>query len=226
MNEDAEFGYKVRQILNQGVDNLDQRITGRQSEQDVRHLEIGLDAALAYEPGDALGVWARNSDALVSRTLSLTGLSADQLVSLDGRELALDQWLRRERELTRLSRRFVQEHAERHDLDALKTLLKPEHQSDLSHLLGNFQFGIGPDDVDAERSQGGLDPIQLLRVAAHQQDTQAAGRFHEIPSLRFGQTLVATPSQGPPARLTRLPGKRPLLGRVSSRSLPRRAENQ
>jgi hypothetical protein len=29
MNEDAEFGYKARQILNQGVDALDREVTGR-----------------------------------------------------------------------------------------------------------------------------------------------------------------------------------------------------
>lgn len=29
MNEDTEFGYKARQILNQGVDNLDRGVAGR-----------------------------------------------------------------------------------------------------------------------------------------------------------------------------------------------------
>jgi hypothetical protein len=39
MNEDAEFGYKARQILNQGVDNLDQRVAGRL--QDLRQTALG-----------------------------------------------------------------------------------------------------------------------------------------------------------------------------------------
>jgi sulfite reductase (NADPH) flavoprotein alpha-component len=153
---------------------VNQRITGRQSGQDVRHLEIGLDATLAYEPGDALGVWARNAEALVSRTLSLTGLRADQSVSMDGRELALDQWLSRERELTRLSKRFVQEHAERHDVDALKTLLKPEHQSDLSHLLGNLQV---PDFL--QRFPGKWQAEQLLSALR-----PMAPRLYSIASSR------------------------------------------
>ena len=29
MNEDTEFGYKTRQILNQGLDTLDKKVTGR-----------------------------------------------------------------------------------------------------------------------------------------------------------------------------------------------------
>jgi sulfite reductase (NADPH) flavoprotein alpha-component len=118
---------------------VNQRITGRNSEQDVRHLEIGLDSALAYEPGDALGVWAHNSPALVAGVLSQNGLHADQAVSLDGRELELGQWLSSERELTRMSRAFVQQHAERHGIEALHALLKPEHQSELSRLLGQTQ---------------------------------------------------------------------------------------
>lgn len=118
---------------------VNQRITGRQSKQDVRHLEIGLDASMAYEPGDALGVWARNSPDLVTRILGINGLDADQPVSLDGRELALGQWLGSERELTRLSRAFVQQHAERHGIEALHALLKPEYQTDLGRLLGQIQ---------------------------------------------------------------------------------------
>jgi hypothetical protein len=39
MNEDAEFGYKARQILNQGVDDLDQRVVGRL--QDLRQTALG-----------------------------------------------------------------------------------------------------------------------------------------------------------------------------------------
>jgi hypothetical protein len=29
MNEDTEFGYKTRQLLNQGLDNLDRKVAGR-----------------------------------------------------------------------------------------------------------------------------------------------------------------------------------------------------
>ena len=38
MNEDTEFGYKARQILNQGVARLDRRVTGRL--QDARQLAL------------------------------------------------------------------------------------------------------------------------------------------------------------------------------------------
>ena len=43
----------------------------RASDKDVRHLELSLQGSgLAYEPGDALGVWPRNPDALVDAVLA------------------------------------------------------------------------------------------------------------------------------------------------------------
>ena len=140
----------------------------------MRHLEIALDPSLAYEPGDALGVWARNSETLVAGVLSQTGLQANHAVSLDGRELALGQWLGSERELTRLSRTFVQKHAERHGIEALHALLKPEHQSELSRLLGQVQV---PDFL--ERYPGRWPAKDLVRALR-----PMAPRLYSIASSR------------------------------------------
>ena len=42
-----------------------QKITGRNSEKDIRHIEIDLeDTGLLYQPGDSLGIWFRNDEAL------------------------------------------------------------------------------------------------------------------------------------------------------------------
>src|SRR5690606_6899911 len=50
---------------------LNQPITGRDSDKDVRHLEISLEGSqLQYRPGDALGVWPVQSDALVQTIVS------------------------------------------------------------------------------------------------------------------------------------------------------------
>src|SRR5690606_32418540 len=54
---------------------LNQPITGRGSDKDIRHLEISLEGSpLSYQPGDALGVWPTQSDELVSRVLDTLGL--------------------------------------------------------------------------------------------------------------------------------------------------------
>jgi sulfite reductase (NADPH) flavoprotein alpha-component len=58
-----------------------QRITGRDSDHDVRHVELALaDPALVYEPGDALGVWPRNAPALVDEILATLSLDGDSAV--------------------------------------------------------------------------------------------------------------------------------------------------
>lgn len=102
-----------------------QRITGRGSTRDVRHLEISLEGAgLRYEPGDALGVWPRNAARLVDEVLAVAGLDGGTAVAIDGSERPLREWLTGQRELTRLSRPLLAAHAERaRDPAAVQALL-------------------------------------------------------------------------------------------------------
>jgi len=82
---------------------VNQRITGRGSSKDIRHLEISLEGSgLTYEPGDALGVWPKNPPALVEEVLRSLQLDADTEVSHAGHTLPLHTWLTEKRELTRL----------------------------------------------------------------------------------------------------------------------------
>ena len=46
--------------------NVNQKITSRDSDRDIRHIEFDLTGSdINYQPGDALGVWYQNSDELV-----------------------------------------------------------------------------------------------------------------------------------------------------------------
>ncbi|WNL48024.1 assimilatory sulfite reductase (NADPH) flavoprotein subunit [Dyella sp. BiH032] len=90
-----------------------QRIVSRHSEREVLHLELSLEGSgLSYQPGDALGVWPRNSTPLVNQWLETLRWDGEQPVTHGGRTLTLARWLADERELTRLSRGFVQAHAD------------------------------------------------------------------------------------------------------------------
>ncbi|GGA80473.1 sulfite reductase [NADPH] flavoprotein alpha-component [Neiella marina] len=63
-----------------------QKITGRDSIKDIRHIEIDLEGSgLQYQPGDALGVWFQNDEALVDELLSL--VKADGGTDVDGKSL-------------------------------------------------------------------------------------------------------------------------------------------
>lgn len=117
-----------------------QKITARGAARDVRHVELSLEGSgLAYEPGDALGVWAHNAPALVDEMLDVLRLDGDAVVESKGRSLPLRDWLTSERELTRLSRPFVARHAELAGDTGLAALLDTGRGAELAQLLERVQ---------------------------------------------------------------------------------------
>lgn len=116
---------------------VNQRISGRDSDRDVRHIELSLEGSgLSYEPGDALGVWPENAATLVDAVLDRLRLDPAAAVARNGDTLALGDWLRSRRELTRLSRGLVAAHAQRAhaaDLDALLADAEALHAWLLAH---------------------------------------------------------------------------------------------
>ena len=67
-----------------------QKITGRDSSKDVRHVEIDLSGSgLTYTPGDALGVYYQNDPLLVDEILKEVGLTGDEMIESDEASLSL-----------------------------------------------------------------------------------------------------------------------------------------
>lgn len=117
-----------------------QAITGRDSDRDIRHLELSLaGSGLRYEAGDALGVWAPQDPALVDGVLAATGLDPEQPVSLEGTTLPLRVWLTERRELTVLTRPFLQAHAALSGSALLRAALEPGAQQAFGALTGSRQ---------------------------------------------------------------------------------------
>ncbi|MEM6162098.1 NADPH-dependent assimilatory sulfite reductase flavoprotein subunit [Erwinia sp. P6884] len=80
---------------------VNQKITGRDSDKDVRHIEIDLgDSGLRYRPGDALGVWYENDPALVEELIGLVWLKGDESVQVNDLTLTLSEALQKHFELT------------------------------------------------------------------------------------------------------------------------------
>lgn len=89
-----------------------QKITGRDSTKDVRHIELSLaGSGLQYQPGDALGVYFINDQALVRELLLLTAISPDTPVTLAGEQLTIQQALAEQLELTQSYPAFVEKYA-------------------------------------------------------------------------------------------------------------------
>ncbi|MBB5208910.1 assimilatory sulfite reductase (NADPH) flavoprotein subunit [Chiayiivirga flava] len=118
-----------------------QRLSGRNSAKDVRHIELSLaGSGLRYEPGDALGVWQHNPPAVRDAVLDVLGLDGDVVVTHDGIALPLSHWLQSRRELTRLSRPFLAAHATLSASAELDRLLAPAQQADCAALLASHQL--------------------------------------------------------------------------------------
>jgi len=120
---------------------LNQRITGRSSDRDIRHIELSLEGSgLRYAPGDALGVWPTQSPALVDAVLTTLDLDGNTPVRIAEQELPLHRWLAERRELTQLTRPFLAAHAEHADSAELRSLLIPTAREKLGHVFDQWQL--------------------------------------------------------------------------------------
>lgn len=100
-----------------------QKITGRDSTKDVRHIEISLaGSGLSYQPGDALGVYFSNDPELVREILLLTGIASNTPVSLGEQRLSIVDALSHELELTQSYPAFVNRYAAAINNDILQQL--------------------------------------------------------------------------------------------------------
>ncbi len=100
-----------------------QKITGRHSGKDIRHIEIDLEASgLNYLPGDSLGVWFKNDEELVNDLLSLLKIDPALSVHVHDEPRPVREALTEVFELTLLHPAFVTEYAELTDHDGLKTI--------------------------------------------------------------------------------------------------------
>ena len=89
-----------------------QKITGRQSDKDVRHLEFDLAGSdLHYQAGDALGVWFDNDPKLVDEILSLTQIAPTTEVTIEGKAQTISTALLSYLELTQNTPAFVKGYA-------------------------------------------------------------------------------------------------------------------
>ncbi len=104
-----------------------QRIVGRGALREVRHVELAFPGlGNLYKPGDALGIVHRNPDSAIEAVLKATKLDGAATVAHEGRTHTLHEWLRDERELTRIARPLLVQVAK-------------QAKVDITELLGNAQ---------------------------------------------------------------------------------------
>ncbi len=157
--------------------SVQQKVTGRNSEKDVRHIEIDLgNSGLRYQPGDALGVWFDNDPALVEELLALLWLKGDEQVSIDGQNISLSQALRSQLELTQNTTLIVDKYAALSRDEKLIALLadKPALQQYAKNTPIVDMVRQAPSDLNADQLVALLRPLtpRLYSIASSQAEIE------------------------------------------------------
>jgi len=167
-NYSKEQPYEAELLVNQ-------KITGRDSNKDVRHIEIDLsESGLTYQVGDALGVWFENDSELVDQLIALVELSADEQVTLKGQTVGLKQALVEQLEITQSSGKFVEFWAQ-HSADEQLIAVSEDKALTREFAANNQVIDVitkAPKAVDAQTlvdNLRGLTP-RLYSIASSQQE--------------------------------------------------------
>ncbi len=156
---------------------VNQKITGRDSDKDVRHIEIDLgDSGLRYQPGDALGVWYENDPALVQELTELLWLKGDEPVEVNGTTLPLAEALQKHFELTVNTPQIVEQFAHLSRNEALLAMVGDKAQ--LQHYAQSTPIvdmaRNAPTELNPEQLIGLLRPLtpRLYSIASSQAESE------------------------------------------------------
>jgi sulfite reductase (NADPH) flavoprotein alpha-component len=157
---------------------VNQKITGRNSDKDVRHIEIDLgDSGLRYQPGDALGVWFENDPALVQELVELLWLKGDESVTVNEQTLPLAEALQKHFELTVNTPQIVEQYGKLCRDETLLGLINEKPR--LQHYAQNTPIvdmvRQAPVELTAEQLTGLLRPLtpRLYSIASSQAESES-----------------------------------------------------
>ncbi|CCF08361.1 sulfite reductase [NADPH] flavoprotein, alpha-component [Pantoea ananatis] len=188
VNEVFTSPYTKEQPLSASL-AVNQKITGRDSDKDVRHIEIDLgDSGLRYQPGDALGVWYENDAALVNELLELVWLKGDEPVEVQGQTLPLAEALQKHFELTVNTAQIVAQYASLARNDELLSLV--DDKAKLQQYAQRYPIvdmvRLAPAQLSAEQLSGLLRPLtpRLYSIASSQAETDTEVHI-TVGAVRF-----------------------------------------
>lgn len=107
------------------------KITGRDSDKEVYHVELSLEGSgITYEPGDSVGVLASNPPLLVEAILKFKGFDGSEMVAIKEGEFSIRESLSNYLEITVLNREVIQQYQEKTKNEKLREVLENEEQLD------------------------------------------------------------------------------------------------
>lgn len=112
------------------------KITGRESDKEVYHVELSLDGSgITYEPGDSVGILANNPPELVNEILKHAGFHGSELVSIKEDEFTIQDALSERLEITILTRETILKYQEKTGNKQLAEVLADDKK------LDNYLYG-------------------------------------------------------------------------------------
>lgn len=137
-----------------------QLITGRGSVKNIHHLELSLaESGITFQPGDSLGVWARNNAQVVEEILQITGLVGDEEIQLKDSRRSLREALTENLEISLLNKGFISDYAEISKSAEVKAV-----NDNFSNFIQNHQvvdvLKLAPVKLDAQQLVDLLKPIK------------------------------------------------------------------
>lgn len=144
------------------LDNI--RCSSAERQDPIHHLELSLEAGdFKLSPGDAVGVLAKNSAALVNAIIHAAKLPAEQTVAINHRSITLAQALTEECDLNIPSRNFLSLWAEYSASAALAEMVVAESKAQREFLRSHQILDLltdYPATAAAQRFVDSLRPLQ------------------------------------------------------------------
>lgn len=107
------------------------KITGRNSDKEVYHVELSLEGSgITYEPGDSVGILAYNPPPLVDAILKIKGFDGSEIVTIKEGQFSIRETLSNYLEITVLNREVIQLYFDKTGNTRLQEVLENEEQLD------------------------------------------------------------------------------------------------
>ena len=131
------------------------KITGRDSDKEVYHVELSLDGSgIAYEPGDSVGILANNPPQLVDYILNHLGFDGAESVTIKDGVFSLKEALSNHLEITVINRDVIQKYQAKAGNSELQKVIENEglldqylYGHDVLDLLEDFPFSFSAQDL-------------------------------------------------------------------------------
>ncbi|MGG1659218.1 assimilatory sulfite reductase (NADPH) flavoprotein subunit [Brevibacillus sp. NRS-1366] len=143
------------------LENLN--LNGRGSDKETRHLEISLEGSnLHYEPGDCLGIIAKNHPRFVRELIDAMGWKPEELVRINknGEERPLEEALSSHYEITLLTKPLLEQVAKLSSENRLQELLAEGREQELRDYVRNRDLL----DLARDYSLNGLSAKEFVSI--------------------------------------------------------------